>query len=229
MRRIAPLYIPTSEPSRWNNALGRLGQTDVLIFNPASGPGAAVDVQWQARAVQARGRGLAVAGYTPVDYGRRAVEAMKQLDNWRLWYQVRSVFLDEFPADVEQHGVPVTFLEALILLARRVATPGGSSSSSNSRRVILNPGTIPTRLLVDALPDACWIVHEGVDPNGPSVDDIGRPPVSYIPAMQQGWLSYNDPDPDRTMARLAELGWGLGYSTSDPGPRGNPWDADSTT
>lgn len=232
MRRLAPLYIPTSDPASWDDAINRLGVTDLVVFNPDNGPGRGLDAQWQGRALQARGRGLMVTGYTPISYGRNVPAAMQLLDRWRAWYGVRSVFVDEFPSNVESMvgtGTPITFLEAIILLARRVASPGGSSSSSNAHRVILNPGTVPTAALVDRLPDAVWVVHEGRDSNGPSVDDVGRPPCSFLPPMSQGWISYNDPDPQRTMARLAELGWGYGWSTSDPAPRGNPYDNDPST
>lgn len=233
MIRVVPAYIHPSETDRWSQLFSMLRPRDVAIMNPASGPGEKLDVGWQSIKVGTEARGVLPCAYVATSYGRRCWTAVDEMVRWRDWYGPMRFFLDEFPSSIEQlvdNGVGVARVEAAVLMARRNASPSWSSSPVMANHVIANPGTVPSSALVDRLPSiGGWVVHEGRDPNGPAIDDIGRPPCPWLRPAQQGWLSYNDPDPERTMARLVELGWGFGWSTSDPAPAGNPWDLNPST
>ena len=235
-RRIAPSYILPARHDLWEQLFARLSPGDIVVANPANGPGDQVDAGWVDVITEAHNRNLVVLGYVPCAYGlfeyrwRDGAEPTRVAHVPRLtgrWsgYRPDGIFLDEFPwradGDVDQ-------LAASILHARRITTP--RATSLDAARVVLNIGAVPDAGLLNRLPVVrCVIVHENRDPNGPSIDDIGVPPSTLISPRRQGWLSYNDPDPERTMGRLEELGWGYGYSTTDPAPLGNPWDGDPNT
>lgn len=234
MKVLQPVYVWPSDEFAWSVAAAPLRSRpadqlmgrDVAIFNPASGPGTQMDPAWRARCAEAVGR-YDVAGYVPLGYGNDAatLAAFESFSRWRKWYGPNHFFLDEFPMAVPGR---LELLEGLVLTARRYASPGWGSN--DQRRVIANPGTVPSRDLVVALPGiGVWVTHESRDVDGASVDDVGRPPCPWLPAHAQAFLTYADADPERTLARADELGWGWAGSSTDPAPAGNPWDGNPAT
>jgi hypothetical protein len=100
----------------------------LLVVNPASGPGAAPDAEYRRAISAAQGAGTRVLGYVPTAWGRRAAADVEaDIDRYRAWYGVEGVFLDEAAAD-EGH---LAYYRALADHARGM--------------VVLNPGVVPAR------------------------------------------------------------------------------------
>ena len=201
----------------------------MFVINPASGPGPNRDPAWARRVEQILAAGHRPLGYVPVGYGAHASETVDLIGVYARQYpNLAGIFLDEFPATTID-PVTVDRLSAAVLFARRMFSP--TRNSMDAFRVIANPGVMPSKTVVDALPRiGVWVVHEDRDRDGVSVDDIVPPRnPGYLEIKRQAWLSYADPAVDATNARLAALGWQWGYTTSDPAPVGNPWDMDPAT
>lgn len=235
--RLVPAYLNPARHDLWAQLYAQLRPGDIAILNPDSGPGTEALSDWIRISHELRLRGIGVFGYVPAAYGKaihqwrpdarptRVADVPERINRWASWYAPDGIMLDEFPAD----GTGDTpLLAASILYARRRCDP--RADSVQAQRCILNMGTVPSAAVIAALPVVrCVIVHEDRDGNGPSVDDIGVPPATALSPRRQAFLAYNDPDPERTLARLEELGWGYGWSTSDPAPAGNAWDMDAAT
>jgi len=106
--------------------LAELGRPMVVIMNPASGPGDAVDNSYLSALTEARRAGAQVLGYIDDAYGGRTVGQM--LDEMRRhldWYQVDGVFLDRTRGDSAA-------LERL--------TPLSSAAHDAGVRIAVNPG-----------------------------------------------------------------------------------------
>lgn len=229
---IPPAYIDTASDERWNRVLARCPVNSRVTINPNSGPGTAPDPGWARRAAQLRAAGHEVYGYTHASRGARAGELVGDIGRYSRFYgnDVTGIFIDEMPATPDQvTSEQLDEIAAAILFGRRMTNP--RRDSMQAQRIIGNPGVVPHPAIVTALPVVgIWIVHEAKDPNGASIDDIGRPyDLGYLDTDRQAFLAYGDPDPDRTLARLAELGWSYGWSTSDAGPLDNPWDENPLT
>lgn len=241
--QLAPLYIPLDRPDVWDRELAKIPtgnylhpeHSSAVILNPDSGPGFFPDPAWQARRAQLRERGILAYGYVPILRGEArgpedrpgidAVTAPWAIERWAEFYEPDGIFLDEFPTDGRWPNV-----QALVLLARRMCSP--RLDSMERWRCIVNPGAVPSELIVEAMPQIhAWCTHEDRDQQ-PGVDDI-TPPPAYArlthPTPRQAWIGYNDPNPEASIARAHELGWHYAWSTSDPAPRGNPYDANDQT
>jgi hypothetical protein len=117
-----------------------------VIANPASGPGQARDASYVSVVAASRAAGVVVLGYVSTRWGTRPLgEVLQEIDDYRDWYGISSIFLDE--AASAESGLP--YYRQLSLAVRR--TPGAL--------VALNPGTVPDEryaALVDLL-----VVFEG--------------------------------------------------------------------
>lgn len=230
MRSIVPGYIETGNDAGWSSTLARCAPGSIVVINPANGPGAAWDAGWASRVAQIRSAGCQAFGYVHCRRGGRAGELVPDIDRYARFYGADGIFIDEFPSQLAEVGdEQLAHLAAAILYARRVTSP--RRDSLDASRVVVNPGTMPSGDIVTSLPTiGVWVIHEDRDPNGPSIDDVTGPGSNEILGpLRRAWLTYADPAPDATMARLVELGWRWGWSTDDPGPLGNPWDANPAT
>ncbi len=98
---------------------------ELLVVNPASGPGAAPDVDYRRAIAAARSGGARVLGYVPTGWAGRpsgAVEA--DIARYREWYGVDGVFLDEAAASES-------------------ALPYYRTLRDRAEFVVLNPGVVP--------------------------------------------------------------------------------------
>jgi len=95
-----PSYFYPWPASTWWQQFADLRPGSLIIINPASGPGEAVDARYRAVIESARGRGLVVFGYVDSDYGAIAVDRIaEEISRHRSWYSVDGIFLDQVAPD----------------------------------------------------------------------------------------------------------------------------------
>ena len=98
-----PAYFYPSQPtSQWNKAVSDapLPTTTarILIMNPNSGPGRALDPNYVTAitTVHAAGSNFLVYGYVHTKYGKRSLATVKgEIDQYYSWYAVDGIFVDE--------------------------------------------------------------------------------------------------------------------------------------
>lgn len=90
-----PAFFP---PEVWTTAISGEGVPSVMILNPASGPGTAPDTAFQTAVSQAKDAGVNVIGYIGTDYSQRPLgQAEQYVRDYRNWYGVTGIFLDQTP------------------------------------------------------------------------------------------------------------------------------------
>ena len=105
---------------------------ELIVFNPASGPGATRNPTYSRAVAAARAGGSRILGYVPTTWGvRPAAEVDADVDRYRRWYAVDGVFFDEASSSSEA----LTHYAALSRHAR----------AAGARLVVLNPGVVPAR------------------------------------------------------------------------------------
>jgi Spherulation-specific family 4 len=124
-----PAFFP---PQEWNQAVRGGHGPAVLILNPASGPGTAPDPAFQAAVRQLTGAGTDVIGYIGTDYSQQPLSQAEQyVRDYRDWYGVTGIFLDQTPTSGSQQ---IGYYRTLASYIRR-ASPGAV--------IWLNPGVYP--------------------------------------------------------------------------------------
>jgi hypothetical protein len=125
---LLPAYVPPDAVPE----LARVARPQLLIVNPASGPGAGRDDAYVAAVRGAQRAGAQVLGYVPTAYGARPNgQVQSDVDRYEKWYGVDGIFLDEAAAAPSLLGRYRT-------LAQHIRAAG-------ERLVVLNPGTVPDR------------------------------------------------------------------------------------
>lgn len=128
---LVPLYsYPTPANAMWNAVQATPATTPVTaIVNPANGPGASVDSNYQSRIGLLAANGVTLAGYVHTSYTLRAIADVKaDIDAWRALYPaVTQLFIDEQSDDI----VTVPYYAELYSYA----------ASRGFTRVFTNPGT----------------------------------------------------------------------------------------
>lgn len=121
-----PAYgYPTEAETMWADLAALRGDT-IVVLNPASGPGTAIDPIYVASLEPLRAAGTAIYGYVDVDYGRRsAATVLSEAARYTRWYGPSGIFLDQVPSHPDQ-------VDYLIGLADDLRAQGF--------RVALNPG-----------------------------------------------------------------------------------------
>lgn len=95
-----PAYFYPWPASTWWQQVAVLRPGSVIIVNPASGPGDAVDPRYTAAIERARSRDLVILGYVDSDYGAIAVDHVAdEVSRHRTWYSVDGIFLDRVAPD----------------------------------------------------------------------------------------------------------------------------------
>jgi hypothetical protein len=114
----------------WTQAFNAAPKVDFMIINPNSGSGTAINSDYLATVNRARTAGVKIYGYVSTSYGNRALALITQdIDNYRNWYAVDGIFLDETPSTSAQ----TAFYQQL---ADYIHTQPNST-------VVLNPGVFP--------------------------------------------------------------------------------------
>ena len=114
----------------WDQAIAGAPIVEVMIMNPASGPGSSQDPNYVNAVNDAQAAGIKVIGYVHTSYGARDANIVKsEVDLYKLWYGVDGIFFDE----VSTSASDLAYYTDLSDYTK--ATAG--------TYVALNPGTIP--------------------------------------------------------------------------------------
>jgi Spherulation-specific family 4 len=121
-------------PQGWNQAIGGSPAPDVMILDiSGSGAGTAPDPAFRAVVSRARAAGVLVLGYADTGYSSRPAAAVEaDVRDYRAWYGVTSIFLDQAGSGAAELG----YYRALAGFIRGI-DPGG--------RIWLNPGLYPDK------------------------------------------------------------------------------------
>jgi hypothetical protein len=179
----------------------------LIVLNPASGPGTAVDPNYTAVLESLEGTGVEVYGYVDTDYGRRPASAvLADADRYLEWYEPDGIFLDQTPSEPE-------------LLAYLAGI--GDGLRQRGLRVAMNPGQ----------PD----FEPGLLDAADFIVNFEGPLQQYEQTSFPGWatenrskmwhLVYDVPDAsamDAVLSRSAQTGANAIFVTDGVLP--NPWD-----
>jgi hypothetical protein len=94
---IPAYFYPGLAGEEWRTLLS-LPTRSIVIVNPASAPGVAVDPNYVAALTLVAPRRFETFGYVDTDYGRRtAATVVAEAARYRAWYGIDGVFLDQTP------------------------------------------------------------------------------------------------------------------------------------
>jgi cysteine-rich repeat protein len=141
MRLAIPSYIypdtAWNPGSDWFPALDSVGPGGILMINPDSGPGVAVNPDYVAITAAIKGEGIFALGYVSTAYGDRSKAAViADINKYYDWYRPSGIFLDEAPgigscAAKRQHYLDLaTAIRAQDGSALVVANPGTDTCAS---------------------------------------------------------------------------------------------------
>jgi hypothetical protein len=126
-----PAYVDPTDATYWQSIIEAPPQLRDVIVNPNNGPGAEASEQHVQLIRTLRDAGVRVLGYVMTGWGvRDQAEVTQDIDRWREWYGVDSIFLDEAASVSEEVG---TYAE----YAATIHQSGGVA--------VLNPGIVPDR------------------------------------------------------------------------------------
>ena len=126
-------YVPAFfSPAAWTRAVSGSNVPGTMILDiTTSGAGSAPEPAFQAAVKKAQAAGVTVLGYANTSFGARPAAAVEQdVRNYKAWYGVTSILLDQAAADAGKLG----YYRRLAGFIRSV-DPGGA--------VWLNPGIYP--------------------------------------------------------------------------------------
>ncbi|MGB8703261.1 MAG: spherulation-specific family 4 protein [Thermosynechococcaceae cyanobacterium] len=127
---IPAYFFPGGSPNYWTEAIASAPQVDVMIMNPNSGPGGALDPSYVTAVANAQAVGIKVLGYVPTSYGNRAASLVKSdINLYRNWYKVDGIFFDETASVANK----ISYYKSLAQYVR----------SGRGNFVMLNPGIFP--------------------------------------------------------------------------------------
>jgi hypothetical protein len=119
-------------PQTWTRAVSGSRVPSVMILNPASGPGTAPDPAFRAAVRRARSAGTRVIGYIGTNYaGAPLAQAQQYVRDYRVWYGVTGIFLDQTPTSGDQQ---IGYYQQLARYIHR---------TSPAATIWLNPGVYP--------------------------------------------------------------------------------------
>jgi hypothetical protein len=119
-------------PQGWAGSVSDGRSPAVLILNPASGPGTAPDPGFRTAVGHAEDAGTHVIGYIGTNYAQRPLaEAERYVRDYRQWYGVTGIFLDQTPTTGSRQ---IGYYRSLAAFIRRT-TPNAT--------IWLNPGAYP--------------------------------------------------------------------------------------
>lgn len=103
-RLVVPAYFhPATHPREWAWLAERAAQVELIVLNPASGPGAQSDGVILPALDRLRAAGITVCGYVDTNYGQRPIaEAIADIRRHLEWYRVDGVFFDRAAIAAEQ-------------------------------------------------------------------------------------------------------------------------------
>ena len=127
-----PMY--TDPPSAlWTQVTSAAPVVSLVVANPNSGPGTAVDAAYTQAIAAAQGAGQTILGYVHTSYGARAIAQVEaDIDSWYSFYPaIDGIFSDETATDASEVAPFYAPLYAYV------------KAKSGKRVVVINPGTPP--------------------------------------------------------------------------------------
>lgn len=117
--------------SLWTQAISGAPIVNVMIMNPASGPGSSQNPDYVTVVNNAKAAGIKVIGYVHTSYASRPLsEVISEIDLYNQWYNVSGIFLDE----VSSGAGSLPYYQNVT---------GYIRSLIPNAFVALNPGTVP--------------------------------------------------------------------------------------
>lgn len=100
---VVPAYFYPTLGTEWNQLAAVANEVPITaILDPDNGPGASVDPNYVAAVNNFRAAGGRVLGYVYTSYGTRSqVPIFTDIENYKLWYNVDGIFVDEMANDNE--------------------------------------------------------------------------------------------------------------------------------
>ncbi len=199
---LVPLYIYPTDPA-WTTLIGLKAKYTtpmMAVFNPASGPGAAISIDYVNGVTRLKTAGITTLGYVHTSYGVRPLADVEAeiLEYWN-WYKPDGVFFDEMssqPGGEAYIGSLTTYAKSL-----------------GMKLTVGNPGVPPPQTYINTVD--ILTIYEGA----------GIPPIIALqqyPAYKTAYLAYGVPTLDvPTLVATAQYAAWI-YITSDVPP--NPWD-----
>jgi hypothetical protein len=185
-----------------------------VICNPASGPGDAVNADWQVQIRRAHAAGLKVLGYVRTDYaGIPLVSVKASIRKYFDWYGVDGIFIDEVPTS----SVSLPYFGQLYDYVK---------NKSRDHTVILNPGTYA----VDEAYMSCSDVVMNFEGPASAYSGITFPAWTINYPAHRFWHCIHDvadvTQRDSLIASARVNRAGLLYLTTDTAASGaNPYDS----
>ncbi|MEM4246906.1 MAG: spherulation-specific family 4 protein [Candidatus Woesearchaeota archaeon] len=116
--------------SLWTQAISGAPIVNVMIMNPASGPGSSQNSDYVTAVQNARNAGIKVIGYVHTSYSQRDIDAVKgEVDLYYQWYNVSGIFFDE----VNSSAAALPYYQNITNYVKQ----------HTGAFVSLNPGTVP--------------------------------------------------------------------------------------
>ena len=118
--------------SLWTQATAGAPIVDVMIMNPASGPGTSQNSDYVTAVNNAKAAGIKVIGYVHTSYSQRNINTVKgEVDLYKQWYNVSGIFLDE----VNSSAAAIPYYQNV----------SDYIKSSSGTYVAMNPGVVPAQ------------------------------------------------------------------------------------
>jgi hypothetical protein len=138
MHVLVPAYIYPTPGGAWDQMAAAASKVSITaILNPDSGPGSGVDPNYVAAVNKLQAAGGRVIGYVHTSYDDGSISLATvepQINDYRAWYHVNGIFVDEMTADANtQH---VQYYEAIDQYAHQL---------QSGWTVVGNPGTTTTQ------------------------------------------------------------------------------------
>lgn len=200
--RAVPAYF--SDEVNWAFLESNAAGVELAVMNPDSGPGASKDQSWVDRLARVGLTNPSIVGYVDTTYAVRPLATvLAEIDQYKSWYGVSSIFLDQVPSNCVSNSYFST-------VSSKIRQNGGI--------VVVNPGVLPQNCVVDLADIVVSFEGNATDYQG----SIPANPSGYSP--RKFWhLVYAVPQGEqRSIEDLARRrGAGFVYATSDLMP--NPW------
>lgn len=198
--------------SLWTQA--KTAKANIMIINPASGPGTAVDVNYVNTANDMKAAGTTVLGYVYTQYGKRDAALVQQdIAKYLTWYGVQGIFLDEgsnLCDDVPYYDALVAYIKTALSTAVTVLNWGTDGpecylTTPNPVDIVLNYENTYANYVQWAGPSP-WVAKYNASRFWQLVHTTPATPEAFWRAI--------------TLSKSRRAGWV--YVTDDVMP--NPWD-----
>ncbi|MCR4264473.1 MAG: endo alpha-1,4 polygalactosaminidase [Candidatus Roizmanbacteria bacterium] len=208
---IIPAYFYPNPTTLWEQSIASAPTVDMMIVNPASGPGTSVDQNYVAVISDLRQAGITPLGYVTSSYATRTISTIQsEIDQWQNMYGITNIFIDE----VTSNAANIAFHQTLYDYIK---------TNDPNAVVVINPGTTVAEGYVNAA-DVISIFEGDMS----TYQSFQMPSwINNYPASKFLHLVYSVPNATsmQTVVNLSrERNAGYVYITNDVLSPGHPWD-----